>query len=530
MTPTVAPVVGSVLDDPDALVPPTFWHCPDYVVTLGPEVGDLNRLFGYGPNPEQQLLHDGAFGLDRFGRFTAFEVMAFLARQNLKTGLLIQRAIGKALLLERPLQVWTAHKESATDGAFAEFQAMAERSAEFSKRIRRMNEGKGSKEIVFVNGCRIVFRPRTGKAGQSMSADDVDLDEYFAVEPKHEGSLVPTMATRPNAQIGGASSAPHEGSDLQRAVMKRGRLASLGLAHEPRLLYGEWSAIRVLGENRDGTPRFGPAPCQHVDCTHQPGSVGCIADDREIIKLCNPSVGRSASPSISWQYIEDERRKLQGDALGEYLKERLSIGVEVAPGDGMTIFGPLTVWEAGHVDEVADGISGLGVAMSADRAWIGVVGAALVEVEDPDDPEAEPTEQVFVAPLMHTNDVDAAIAELERVQVEHGCSVLYDEKGPFAALEDDLIDADVAAEPVPLHEYATATSKLYDLVAKHGTLLHLKNDDLDDQVIAAEWRWVSDNRIIGRRDGDDSADTTLVEAAVFAVRAAQRDGSTFNLG
>jgi hypothetical protein len=221
--------VDSVLDDLDALVPPAFWHCPEYVETLGPEAADLADLFGYGPNPEQRILLDGNFGMDKVGRFTAFEVAVIAARQNLKTGFLIQRAIAKALLLRRPLQVWTAHKESATDQAFAEFVKMRRTSDEFAKRVRRMPEGKGSKAVEFVNDCTIVFRPRTGKAGQSMSADDVDLDEYFTVEPKHESSLIPTLSTRPNAQIGMASSAPHAGSDMQRQVMRRGRLAALGL-------------------------------------------------------------------------------------------------------------------------------------------------------------------------------------------------------------------------------------------------------------------------------------------------------------
>jgi hypothetical protein len=528
MRPVIAPV-ASVLDDLDALVPPAFWHCPEYAETLGPEVGDLNRLFGYGPNPEQQILLDGAFGLDSTGRFTAFEILVIASRQNLKTGFMIQKANGKALLLRRPLQVWTAHKESATDQAFAEFKKMAERSDEFSRRIKRMPEGKGSKEVEFINGCRIVFRPRTGKAGQSMSADDVDLDEYFAAEPKHEGSLIPTLSTRPNAQVGEASSAPHEGSELQRQGMHRGRLAALGMAEEPRLLYSEWSPMRLSGTTLSGKPKFAPPPCRTKRCDHQPGAEGCIADDREIIKLSNPSVGRSKAPSISWNYVADERRKLQGDALPEYIRERLSIGVEASDAEAMTIFGPAEVWSSSSTDRVPDGVGGLGVAMTADRSWIGIVGASMVEMEHPNDPEAEPIERMVVAPLLHTTDVAEALAEIKRVQDIYDCAVIYDERGPFSSLEEDGIDeADIATEPATLTEYATASARFYDLVVKHRTLLHLENDELDDQVRLADWRWVSDNRIIGRRAGHESVDTTLIEAAIFAVRAAAMAG-TFNI-
>lgn len=527
----------SVLDDIDALVPPAFWHCPEYVTTIGPEVCGLNESFGYAPSPEQALLHDGVFGFDANGRLAAFEAYVFASRQNLKTGWLIQKANGKAILLKRPLQVWTAHKESATDQAFAEFVKMVESSAEFSKRVRRMLEGKGSKEIVFTNGCRIVFRPRTGKAGQSMTADDVDLDEYFAVEPKHEGSLVPTLSTRPNPQISGASSAPHETSDLQRAVMRRGRLAALGLTVEPRMLYGEWSIIRRVGTNLDGSPKFGPPSCQHRGCNHRPGSEGCMADDREIIKLANPSAGRSKAPSISWSFLEAERTRVQDDdGLKVYLRERLSFGSEETDESKLTIFGPLSVWNAGETTAVADGVAAIGLAMSADRTWIGLTGASLVEVEDENDPEAEPVTRLLTAPLLHTDDVAAAFTMLKDLQTRHECVIALDENGPAASLLDDLEDDDIAVEPMDLRTIAKASGRVFDRVTAKNrddeptpTLLHLQNAELDQHVADASWRWISDNRIIARREGGDVVDTTLVEGLVLAAHQAEQYGATFNI-
>lgn len=522
------PEVADVLANPDALVPPAFWHCPDYAETIGPEVCDLNTLFGYEPNPEQRLLHDGTFGMDRRGRLTAFEVYAFASRQNLKTGYMVQKVNGKALLLRRPLQIWTAHKESATDQAFAEFVKMAERSDEFSKRIRKMLEGKGSKEIIFTNGCRIVFRPRTGKAGQSMSADDLDMDEYFAVEPRHEGSLVPTLSTRPNAQVGGASSAPHAGSDVQRSVMARGRAAAQGLIHEPRMLYGEWSPMRRAGTTLSGKPRYAPIPCERADCSHAVGTPGCIADRREVIKLANPSAGRTKAPAITWEYIESERRKLASPdapagALAEWLKERLSIGVEAAEASELTIFGPTAVWSAARAAFAADGVGAIGIAQSADRQWISLCGAAVVELPDEDDPEAEPTDVVIVAPLLRTNDLAVATAELQRLQDEHECFAILDENGPGAAdLLEQLEDDDVAIEGWSLQKYAAACGKFHRrLKASPPTLRHLSNAELDKALESASWKWVGDNQIIARRDGDEALDTDMLEAAVLAAKAAE---------
>lgn len=536
MKPEIPVLAGgaSVLDDLDALVPPAFWHCPDYVMTIGPEVCDLCSLFGYTPSPEQRLMHEGGFGMERTGRLAAFEVVGIGARQNFKTGTMIQRALGKALLLQRPLQLWTAHKESATDQAYGVFRQLAEDSAEFSKRVKRMPEGKGSKAVEFINGATIVFRPRTGKAGQSMSTDDVDLDEYFAVEPKHEGSVVPTMSTRPNAQIGKFSSAPHAASNMQRAVMARGRAAAQGLAHEPRLLYAEWSAMVRDGNTLSGKPRYSPRPCLRADCTHVVGSEGCIADDREVIKLANPSAGRSAAPSITFDFIDSERRSLANpdapaDALAEWLKERLSIGVETAEASQTTIFGPVGVWQAATATFVADGVGAIGIAQSADRRWTSLVGASLVELVDEDDEAAEPVDVVIVAPILRTDDLEQAIAELQRIQEESECFAVLDENGPGAAdLVEQLEDDDVAVETYTLGQVAAACAKFHRRLAKHDppTVRHLPNAELDAALQAATWRWVGDNQIIARRDGDEALDTDLLEAAVLAAKAAE-NGPTF---
>lgn len=531
MTATLEPDVEPAwLTDPDLLVPPAYYSCPEYVATLGPEVVDLVALFGRTANPEQRLLLDGSFGMNRHGRLSAFEVFVLAARQNLKTGFLEMRALGKALLLKRPLQVWTAHKESATDQALADFRSMIEASDELSRRVKRITEGKGSKSIEFLNDCTIVFRPRTGKAGQSMSADDVDLDEYFAAEPQHLGSLIPTMSTRPNAQIGEASSAPHAGSDEQRSVMKRGRMASLGLVVEPRLLYAEWSVQQQVGVYPDGTPKFGPPPCMREDCTHALGSVGCIADNRQLIKLANPSVGRSAAPAISWDYIADERRKLQGDALPEYFRERLSSGDEGAAANAVTVFGKFEVWSAGTTDRVADGVGGVGIAMSADRQWFGICGSSIVEWVDPTDPEAEPIDLVLTAPLLHTSDLDVAIKFLQELQEEHDCAIGLDEAGPAGELLEDFEDADLAIEPFDLRRYAKACGKYSDKVTRRRPglgpeLLHLVNDELDAAVVAAEWKWVRDSRVIARREGSEVLDTTLLEGSIIATALAENAGT-----
>lgn len=495
------------LSAPDELVLPAFWHCPEYAVTIGDEVADLNALFGYAPNPEQRLLLNGNFGMDRAGRLTAFEVFVLASRQNLKTGFFIQRAIGKALLLKRRQQIWTAHKESATDQAFAEFMAMMERSAEFSKRVRKTSEGKGSKSIEFVNDCTIVFRPRTGKAGQSMSADDVDMDEYFAVEAKHEGSLIPTLSTRPNAQVGEASSAPHAGSSMQRAVMARGRAAARGLRIEPRMLYAEWSPLRPAGENPDGTHRYAPPSCQNPKCTHRLGSTGCITERREVIKLANPSAGRSRAPAISWDFLDDERRKACSleapqDAIDEYFKERLSIGVE-SVGFDESIF---PNWP-GLRREVptAPVVRALGIACDNDQTVL-TLASVVGGTED--------RAHLAITDRRPATDRKGFAANVARIQTERSCPVLIRGKN---FLIDDLVKAGVTLQLVDADERAQAHADGATAIT-NAELEHGGYEELDTAVAVAQWQVLDNRRVLDSRKGEISA----LEAALLALHGAEK--------
>ena len=56
------------------LVEPSWGWVPEYHKTYGPEVAELATLAGFAPDPEQSLLLDAAFAVDRQGRAVALEV------------------------------------------------------------------------------------------------------------------------------------------------------------------------------------------------------------------------------------------------------------------------------------------------------------------------------------------------------------------------------------------------------------------------------------------------------------------------
>ncbi|HEU4598852.1 MAG TPA: hypothetical protein VFS26_03835, partial [Solirubrobacterales bacterium] len=305
----------------DQLVPPAFLTAPDYYQTLGPEVVDLGKLCYFEANPEQQLILEHQFAFDRRGRFTSFEVAIFGARQNVKTGALKLGAIGKIWLLRRPLLVWTAHLFDTAQESFLELCTLIESAPELDRHVKKIHYGNGDEQIELKWGSRIKFKARNAaKGGRGFAGDDVDWDEAMFLQAQHIGALMPIMSTKPNPQMTYAGSGGLAGSKVQRGLRNRGRRPG----GDRRLTYVEWTSERKVGEKPNGDPIWGPPPCRLEDCDHTIRRKGCILDNREVIQLSNPSLERSAPPSISWEYIVDERRTLSATPEGivELLRER----------------------------------------------------------------------------------------------------------------------------------------------------------------------------------------------------------------
>ena len=115
---------------------------------------------------------------------------------------------------------------------------------------------------------------------------------------------------------------------------------------------------------------------------------------------------------------------------------------------------------------------------------------------------------------------------LKDIQQRTQCVIVCDEKGPAATLIPDAEDEDVAIETRALGEYAAASGDFYDGVAADPpTILHLSNAELDDQVKVADWRWINDQRVIGRRNREGVVETDLIEAAILAAAEAAGSGA-----
>jgi hypothetical protein len=278
------------------LVEPAHLSVPPYEKTFGPEVADLSRLAGFAPDPEQEMALDAIFAVGDSGVSAAFEIAVIACRQNLKTGVFKQAALGWLFVTDERLVVWSAHEFRTAQEAFKDLEDLIGGCKDLSREVRRIHRGNGDEAIELKSGSRLIFKTRTKGGGRGLSGNKVVLDESFALQAMHMGALLPTLSAQPDPQVLYGSSAGLAESAILRDVRDRGRAGG-----DPRLAYLEWCA---------------PPPaqvCQAGDgCTHARTAVGCGCDDPANWRHANPALGRR----ISVHYIAAERRALPPSEFG----------------------------------------------------------------------------------------------------------------------------------------------------------------------------------------------------------------------
>jgi hypothetical protein len=455
------------------LVEPSFSWVPDHVDSYGPQVADLCRLAGFPPDAEQRLILDALFAVDGADRAVALESAVIVGRQNLKTGVLKQAALGWLFLTDQRLVVWSAHEFRTSQEAFRDMEELIAGTPDFSKRVKDVHRGNGDEAIELFGDRRLMFKARTKSGGRGLSGDKIILDEGFALQPSHMGSLFPTLAARPDPQVVYASSAGKVESGVLRGVRDRGRPGG-----EARLAYFEWCAPPPKEACADGEA-----------CTHALDAEGCGCDNLGLVRAANPAVGRR----ISLDYVMGERRALPP---AEYARERMGwwddpIGVEtpIKPGD----------W-AGCLDEESrrTGPVALAVDITPDRSVSSIAVAGR---------RADGLVHGEVAEhRAGTGWVIDRLVEMFQTIQPMPVALVIDPAGPAGSLEKKLLergftlDKEVLPGQWRLHfvgsrEYAQACGALADDIA-NSEFRHIGQAPLDTAVegvatrpLAEAWAW-----------------------------------------
>ena len=406
------------LSGPEWLVPPQFCWIPPYRTTKGEIAADFGRLLGLTPDVEQRAILDAIYAENEPGVPAVFEVGIVAPRQNLKTAVLMIAALADLFVFDAELIVWTAHLFKTAVKAFEGMCRLISRNPELKSECRwPPRTANGDESIELKSGAKLEFHARSKGGGRGYDGvDKVCLDEALMLAPAELGALLPTLATKPAAQVRYASSAGLTDSDALRTVRDRGRAGN-----DPGLAYFEWGAPKTA--------------CGSPTCRHVVGTPGCAMDRRELWLMANPAAGRR----ISVGRIEAFRRAMPP---GEFAREFLVWWDEPAGAGAMS----LEDWAACEdPGSVLVGRPVFAVDCSPGSKSAAVVAAGLNGVRMP--------HGELVA---HAPGTDWVVPWCVERQSHRPLAVVLDPAGPAGALLQDFERAQVEVTEISAREMAQA--------------------------------------------------------------------------
>lgn len=184
---------------------------------------------------QREILTDAA--RKHHDRWSAFEVVALVPRQNGKTFLIALRALAGCLLYGERLVLYSAHEYRTAQETWRLMMDLCETDAVKPYLARVPLRRSGSEEIEFTNGSRFKLIARTRSSGRGFSPDTLLLDEAFALSSDVMSAVLPSVVARPNPQVWYFSSAGTWESEVLLGLRRRGHS---GVADD--MAYWEWHA------------------------------------------------------------------------------------------------------------------------------------------------------------------------------------------------------------------------------------------------------------------------------------------------
>lgn len=437
----------------------------------------------------------------------------FLAGRDLvpthNTGLGKMAALGWMFVTEEEVVTWSAHLFPTAMETFKDLSSLILNSPLLLKRMAAgtthgIHGARGSESFETRDGREMRFRARTKTGARGLTGDKLILDEAFALEEEHMGSVLPTLTAVPDPQILYLSSAGMLRSAILRDTRDRGRRKDAGLA------YYEWAS-----EHRQCLT-WSAAKGQMVEnlsCDHpKPGTAhwkpGCALDDEELWAQGNPLLGRTRANGTGLT-LEKMRSFRRSEPPLEWMRERMGWWEDP---DQASVFGA-GFWNdcKGDKPEGAP-LMTLGVAVSFDLARSSIVGATGTK------------ERPVVQVLQNGPGQDWIIPRLAQLKRDHPhANIVLDPKGPAGSLFRDirLYDARYDTDPLNVTEITLegaldACSDIFKAVTERR-LTHLNEAELNLAVEDAVKRDVRDRWMWGRKQS--SSDISPLEAATWAVWA-----------
>lgn len=464
---------------------PTYLWVPDYATTAGLEVIEMAKDAGLILDPWQQLLIMHAFAEDAWGAWLCFEIAIIVSRQNGKGSILEAVELAWLFLFGERLIIHSAHLFETSREHFLRISTLIQMNPDFDNRVKRMREGRGAEEIELKDGARLKFMTRKGGAGRGFTGDKTVMDEAMYLDAGMMAAGLPTMATRPNAQVWYTGSAGMRHSTQLGAVRRRAYARN-----DPSLMYAEFTADKAVYDDQTGELIGGDDPTAPE--THA---------------KVNPGYGPHGVGRITSKYIANEMRALGGGDSVEFGTERLGIGDWPESDDAWLAIGKDRWGDAHDATSTIPAAARVSYGVDADPdRMIGTIMVYGVRADGVGHMETIAQHRGLAWIIGWFTDADHPERARNR-------AVGMLRNGAAAALIAALIDAGLAVHCPSEIEYARACGDLHTSLSERKDLVHLGQKSLTTAAAGA--------RMLRNREGgwiwdrDVPADqSTLVGATV----------------
>lgn len=440
---------------------PRLHSCPPYFSSLGQDAIDLAEFAGLHLDDWQKYVIEETSGLNRRGKYAAFEVGLIVPRQNGK-GAIIEADQLKSLFLTRDEQIiYSAHQFKTAKAMFRRIKKLCEECPDLNKQVKAYRQSNEETGIELRSGGRLNFFARSDGSGRGFSAPKMYFDEAYNLSTELIGDMLPTLSAMDSPQIWYASSAGKVASEQLR------KIRSDGIRGGGRLAFFEWSA-----------------------------EDGADLDDEDVWYEANPALGIR----LDADFVRDVERARMHDE--EFARERLGLWAGTTqPVIDLTTWQKLADPEAFADGEVAYGID---VSPNRDRASIGMAGWT-------------PEGRLLVEFVEGRNSADWAVAVAERIHAkQQPRSIVVDGMSPAASWVTRLTEAGLPIVVTGSREYATACGRFYD-EAMGGLLAHLDQPALNVALSKAGKRPIGSEGAWGWNRKTADADITPLVAVTLAI-------------
>lgn len=383
-------------------------------------------MIGRPALPWQREVLRGAMGVRADGKWSAYEVALWLARQNGKGYVTEALELFGAFMLRERKIVHSAHLFDTSKEAFNRLVGIIENCDWLRQRSEKPLRGKGNEAIPLtraMGGGVIEFKARTLHGARGLTGDRVTLDEAYGLTVGHYQAMSPILATIPNPQIVYTSSPPDDKTGMMPDDALTPSIRQRGLdGTDPSLASFEWS------------------PSEGFD----PGDV-------DVWYQCNPSLGYLIDEEFfhrQWNVFKTSQRP------GAFSTEHLGIWPDSA-GAQWAVISKADWLSACDPDSAAVDPVCFAVVISTDRQWVTICAAG--EREDG---------------LIHVTVVDRregtgwVIPRLTELWHKwNPCAVVIDKGSPAATLALEVEQAGIDLLPIQTRDVAAAAGSFFDGLA-----------------------------------------------------------------